>query len=786
MMIRNYKYAIKAYTVVLIIVLNSCSGKQIKDAVNNGGFEASNSEPSGWVLKARHSEKELPFRAAGEPVAEIATISHQGNNSLHVKWDIPDTDSWNSLWTLDNTAVYNVNPGDEFTVSAWMKGASGFHCGKVWLEATGLKDNEVVKKGIGKDMMNARSVWMPFEAKVIVPEGCNQMRIGFTGGHMTDLYIDDVVVTAGPPPARLKTQKPFVAGFATERIKEKLDRGIVALPNDKKEIYISWRLLDTDPSNTGFNVYRIDGDKNPELLSEKPVINTTDFIDKKPAKSKDCSYFVRPVINGTEGEASEKAAVKYSPDGGSYISIKLAGDYGANRLGTGDLDGDGQYEYVIKQPKVNFDPWAGDGTPGKGFWKPSPGTYKLEAYEADGTIMWQYDMGWAIEQGVWFSPFVIHDLDGDGSAEIAIKGGEGDPRSPDGHVVTGPEFLMILDGKTGKEITRTDWIPREGYVTSEALNRNQLSVAYLDGKTPCIIAERGTYDVIALAAYTFHNNKLHEVWRWNDREEENLKYTAQGAHCVHPADVDGDGRDELVVGSAVVDDNGVGLWSNADALSPAGGTYGFNSGSGRGHPDHCVVGELDPLHPGLEMYICYEPAMLKNGFSQLDAETGEFLWGLDEKTFHGHYGLIADLDPGHQGVELWCGDEELNKFWFFSPQGEILSDKPVTGRVAAFWDGDLQREYLDQEDSCLVNFASGKQTSPKFPGVPLFVGDIFGDWREEIIVVAPGEMRIYTTTVPAESRQLCLMLDPLYRNDVTQESQGYFSLPQFMKNPGSK
>jgi rhamnogalacturonan endolyase len=323
-------------------------------------------------------------------------------------------------------------------------------------------------------------------------------------------------------------------------------------------------------------------------------------------------------------------------------------------------------------------------------------------------------------------------------------------------------------------------------VTDEALNRNQLCVAYLDGKTPCIIAERGTYDIIALAAYSFHDGKLQELWKWNDREEGGNLYTGQGAHCVHAADVDGDGRDEVVVGSAVVDDNGQGLWSNSKLLSPMGGMYGYNSGSGHGHPDHSVVGELNPFHPGLEMYICYEPAMKKNGFSQIDAKTGNFIWGSEGESRHGHYGLIADIDPASPGVELWAGDEELNKFWLFSAQGKVLSNNENKSRLAAYWDGDLQREYLSQTDTSLVNYVSGEKTSPNFHGNPLVVADILGDWREEIIMVIPGEMRIYTTTIPAGSKQVCLMQDHLYRNDVCQESQGYFSLPQFIKNPGSK
>jgi hypothetical protein len=311
-------------------------------------------------------------------------------------------------------------------------------------------------------------------------------------------------------------------------------------------------------------------------------------------------------------------------------------------------------------------------------------------------------------------------------------------------------------------------------------------VAYLDGKTPCIIVERGTYGSIFLAAYTFRNGELQELWKWNDREEEGLSYTGQGAHCIHAADVDDDSRDELVIGSAVVDDNGTGLWSNAELLSPLGGWYGYNSGSGRGHPDHCVVGELDPTRPGLEMYICYEPGMAKNGICQIDAKTGKFLWGINEESHHGHYGLIADIDPGQPGVELWAGDEALNKFWMFSAQGKVLSNNENKSRLAAFWNADLQREYWNQEKNSLIHFVSGLECGPKLPSVPLAIADVLGDWREEIILAVPGELRIYTTSMPAEDRRVCLMRDPIYRMDVCQESSGYPSLPAFKRNPGSE
>ncbi len=781
------KYAIHICAIFILFISLSCtSGKinqPIKEAIINGNFELAGEKLIGWNFEARHSEKDLPYRAAGEPVANVSNDSRCGSKALHVYWDIPDTDSWGSLWKLTNDALYPVKPGEVFTVTAWMKGSSGNRCGKVWMEVIGLADSAVVEVGIGKDMLNARSHWMQFVAEVIVPDGCNQMQIRFTGGHRTDLFLDDIQVYSGPPEPHERAQKPLVTGLAQGRVIEKLNRGIIALPVENKEVYIGWRLLETDAGSEGFNVYRVSGNNSPILLNENPVFNTTDFIDKNPVMNETSTYFVCNIVNGVEGISSENTEVTLPTKADSYISIMLAGDYSANKAGVGDLDGDGQFEYVIKTPDISFDPWAGDGTERKGLWQPSPETYKLEAYRLDGTLMWQYDMGWSIEMGAWFSPYLIYDFDGDGCAEVALKAGEGDPRQPDGHVASGPEYLMILDGKTGNEITRTDWIPREGYDTHESMNRNQLCVAYLDGKTPCIIAERGTYDVIALAAYTLENGLLRQLWEWNDREEGGLSYTGQGAHCVHGIDVDDDGRDEVIIGGAVIDDNGVGLWTNHEMLTPIGGMYGYNSGSGHGHPDRCIVGEFDPNNPGLEVYLCIEPGMEKNGVCLLDAKTGELIWGIDEESRHCHYGLIADIDANEPGVEIWAGDEGLDNYWLFSADGKLLSKEKNITRHAAFWDADLQREYFDLDKNCLVDYPDGLERSVVFPDRPLAIGDVFGDWREEVIIAVNGELRIYTTTIPATDRRISLLRDPIYRLDVCQQSQGYASLPAFKVNP---
>ena len=781
----NYIFNV-AEAIVLMLFFGCTSGNRpriVNNAIINGGFETEGEKLQGWDLKARHSDKELPYRAAGEPSATIMKEAHSGKNSLHVLWDMPDYDSWNSLWTLTNNALYSVKPGDEFTVTAWMRGTTGYKCGKVWMEVLGLKDNKIVKTGIGKDMLNARSYWLPFEAKTVVPEGCNQMQVRFTGGHRTDLFLDDVQVYAGPPSPYKKLQKPLVTGFMTKRVREKLNRGIVALPVDNKEVYLSWRLLDTDSSSVAFNIYRVSDKKVPVLLNDKPLKSTTDFTDKTPVKKGASSYFVRTILNGVEGISSENADVTLPTVKNSYISIKLNGDYSATKAGVGDLNGDGQFEYVVKTPKVNFDPWIGDERKGRGYWQPSKETYKLEAYRLDGTLMWRYDMGWSIETGEWFSPFIIYDLDGDGCAEIAVKAGEGDPRQSDGHVISGPEYLVILNGRSGKEIARTDWIPREGYDTDESMNRNQLCVAYLDGKTPCILDERGTYDITAISAYMLQDGQIKGLWKWNDRDEEGLSYTGLGAHCIHAADIDDDGRDEIIFGAAALDDNGTGLWTQAESLTPRGGMYGFNSGSGRGHTDHCVVGEFDPAHPGLEVYFCYEPGMEKNGICQVDAKTGKILWGTNEKSSHYDYGLIADLDPANPGVEIWGGEADLSNFWFLSAQGKVISKNVNTSHAAAFWNADLQREYFFREDNRLIQYSSGLKCGPEFPGSPLLVADVFGDWREEIILAVPGELRIYSTTIPATDRRVTLLRDPIYRLDVCQESQAYLSIPAFSVNP---
>ena len=217
---------------------------------------------------------------------------------------------------------------------------------------------------------------------------------------------------------------------------EKIDRGLVALRGGANKIYLSWRLLRDDAANLAFNVYRqpVAGGKAARLNAQ-PVSQTTDFIDSTAPLDIACEYFVRGVIAGRELEASSKCVAtasakdqvikkdskKSATPEAAYVSIPLLGKYKVQSVAVADLDGDGKMDFVIKQPDGNIDPY-------KDYWHKSTNTFKLEAYRHDGKPLWQYDLGWGIEQGIWYAPFIVHDFDGCGKAEIIVKTSSGDPR----------------------------------------------------------------------------------------------------------------------------------------------------------------------------------------------------------------------------------------------------------------------------------------------------------------------------------------------------------------------
>ena len=568
--------------------------------------------------------------------------------------------------------------------------------------------------------------------------------------------------------------KPKVSGWAKQRIEEKLNRGMLAMPNKKGQVYLGWRLLKSDAKGTAFNVYRSVEGGGPVRLNKEPVAATTDFIDEQPAPERRSSYWVRPVQAGKELEPSEKALLKADTKNKTYYSsIKFQGDYRPQRIAVADLNGDGTYDFVIKQPSQGIDP---AGRPNR-----SGLTYKLEAYLSDGTFLWRKDLGLGIEPGIWYSPYVVYDFDGDGKAEVAVKTGPEDVRESDGRVRKGPEWCSLLDGMTGKELARTDWPPRDPRLGDyNRTNRNQMGLAYLDGKTPCLLVKRGTYKLMMVNAYQYHNRKLKRLWHWEGDDETPI-IRSQGTHGMHSADIDEDGRDEVILGSAVLDDNGTCLYS-----------------VGLGHPDKCFVTDVDPTRPGMEIFYAIEPWHDDGmGVCLVDARTGKTIWSIGQRTYHVGDGMVADIDPSLPGLECFATEDPKggsSDRYMFGADGKRLGRREdVPGcRNWLFWDADLLRETFGRGGPGRGTMGRGRfggggsLTIVKYKGPTLTSGiegriimmaDILGDWREELITVLAGELRIHTTTIPASDRRVCLMQNPVYRAEVAHRSMGYEQSP---------
>lgn len=580
----------------------------------------------------------------------------------------------------------------------------------------------------------------------------------------------------GPGHGMYPGQKPKVEGWAKERVVERFNRGIIAQQSQTGEVYVGWRLLETDAANLAFNLYRAIENDDPVRLNNKPLMVTTDFVDTQPVPGRQSAYWVRPVLNGREQEASEKALVEVISGNSPlhYRSIKLQGDYMPGRSGIAvyDLNGDGHLDFVIKQPNYSIDPAGRPNTDGT--------TYKIEAYLSDGTFLWRKDLGPGIEPGIWYSPYVVYDFNGNGRGEVAVKTAPGVERDANGRVMSGGEKVTILDGMTGQEIASAPWPERNvRYGDYNRTSRNQMGVAYLDGKTPCLLLARGTYKLMVLDAYQLKDGQLERLWRW-DGDEQNPVIRSQGAHTMISADIDGDGRDEIILGSVVIDDNGLAMWS-----------------AGFGHPDRMYLSDIDPSRPGMEILYGIEDWHIEdpyNGVALVDARTGKTIWNIGHATYHISSVMAADIEPSVPGLEIMAWEDPKggtagasSDSYMLSADGQYLArNHGVPGRAESrhwiFWDNGLLRQMVNTEwtgsgfESHITMF-NGPVVATGIEGDVRFTADIFGDWREEIITVLPGEIRIYTTTIQAKDRRVTLLQDPVYRSTVTHNSMGYYQSP---------
>jgi rhamnogalacturonan endolyase len=620
------------------------------------------------------------------------------------------------------------------------------------------------------------------------------------------------------------------SAFAAPRRMEALDRGVVAVPAVDGGVLVSWRLLGDEPAKTAFNLYR-DGKK----LNAAPLAGPTDFVDKTGDST--ATYTVRAVVGGKEGPAGQPA--KVWADG--YLSLPIqppadgvtpsgeAYSYTANDASVGDLDGDGRYEIVLKWDPTNSKDNAFGGYTGDVF---------LDAYTLDGQRLWRIDLGRNIRAGAHYTQFQVFDYDGDGKAEIAVRtsdgtvdgtgkvlgdanadwresGGErpqGDRTGatvlPDGtkvakvqgRILKGPEYLTVFEGATGKALASAPYSPPrdprtdapsieqmtqvwgDGY--GNRSDRFLAGTAYLDGQHPSIIMGRGYYARSTVAAWDFRDGKLTQRWLFDSAAPGNETFAGQGNHQLSVADVDGDGRDEVIYGSMTVDDNGKGLWS-AQLF----------------HGDAMHVGDLDPAHPGLEKFGVHEEMRNNGGIgaAMLDARTGKVLWTTPSDKDTGR-GLSADIDPRFPGEEAWGSNQDT----LYTVQGKPIEGvkHPRQTNFAIWWDGDDLRELLDKNQISKWDWKTGQATplltaqgmtsNNGTKATPTLSADILGDWREEVIWRAEDNrsLRIYATPYVTQRRLVTLMHDPQYRVSIAWQNTAYnqpphtsFYLGEGMKTP---
>jgi rhamnogalacturonan endolyase len=611
-------------------------------------------------------------------------------------------------------------------------------------------------------------------------------------------------------------------GWAKERIEERLDRGVVALHTEPGKVYLSWRLLKTDPAGIAFNVYRATAGGAPAKLNPAPLAKTTDFTDTTAPLDRVNAWTIRAVVNGREIEAQPAAfataTLPANAPAQNYRALKLKPDVTSiSMVGAGDLDGDGVYDFVVKHPGGGKDP---------GRITVSRDTYKFDGYNGrTGEFMWRIDLGWNVDMGIWWTPMVVRDLDGDNKAEVCLRTkpyaatlAEALPGARAGNALEGPEWLSVYSGETGKLIDQVDWIELQsvqhwGDNTGNRASRHLMGVAYLDGKTPALLAVRGTYGVMKIDAWMLENKKLKKIWRWTN-ERAPFLFHGQGAHGLQVGDIDGDGFDEILNGAIAIDHDGRTMWS-----------------TGLGHGDRMYLTDIDPARPGLEVaYIC-EDAQPQLGVNVRDARNGDLLWGAREPHLDNAIDQVAvgDIDSKYPGMEVWI-NKGLKQLFYTAKGQPIPGPVPSTSELV-WWDADLLREQVggmgggggrgrggDAATKSGASPASATAAATTAPtpqagrgnfgnftrsigkwkdgalqplttglqGAVHQVADLLGDWREELVTFTNGELRIYSTTIPAADRRVCLMQDPIYRHSVSFRTMGYTHVPQVSYYLGEK
>jgi len=570
---------------------------------------------------------------------------------------------------------------------------------------------------------------------------------------------------------------------SAQRKMEFLDRGMVGIKTTDNSVFLSWRLLGTDDFDTAFAIYRKEGNGQQKKLNTSPLTKGTNFLDDDVDLNQDVTYILDMVAGGKETEVA-KLTLPKEQKVQQYLNIQLRTPegYTPGDVSVGDLDGDGTYELIVHQTGVGHDN-AHNGITSEPI---------LQAYKLDGTFLWEINLGKNIREGAHYTQFMVYDLDSDGRAELVCKTADGTKdglgnvignaqadwrdtvsNSPTvGRILKGPEYLTVFDGLTGKALSTVDYLPERGDLRSwgdtnaNRSDRFLACVAYLDGVHPSVVMTRGYYERTALAAWDFKDKKLVSRWVFDSKFRKD-PYSGQGYHNLTVADVDQDGKDEIVFGSMVIDDHGKGLYS-----------------TGLGHGDALHVGDLDPERPGLEIFGIHElkGGRKGTGVAMLDAKTGAILFknAMDQDVPRG---VAGNIDPDHKGAYLWwLGSRDM-----YDAKGNKVGPAPRSTNFLIWWDADLSRELLNSNyiekykngKTQRIFTAMGASSINGTKSTPNLSADIFGDWREELILRAEDNqsLRVYTSTIPTEHRLYTLMHDPQYRLSIAWQNVGYNQPP---------
>ncbi|MBR1528428.1 MAG: RICIN domain-containing protein [Oscillospiraceae bacterium] len=578
---------------------------------------------------------------------------------------------------------------------------------------------------------------------------------------------------------------------------EYLNRGVTAAKTSTGML-VSWRSLATDNENTYFKLY-----KNGEFVTQVNAGEATNYhIDGGTA---DDLYTVDTFVGTTMTEFANAATVfgtMNSDKHGAYFDINTQKPadqtmpdgttctYYENDCSVGDIDGDGQYEIFVKWDPSNSQDNSKDGYTGTTFF---------DCYRLDGTLVWRIDLGINIRSGAHYTQFLVYDFDGDGKCELICKTADGtkdgqgnyigdkskDYRSAAGRILTGPEYITLFDGATGKALDTQDYDPGRGTVADwgdsygNRVDRFTACVAYLDGEHASACFGRGYYTRMAVAAWDVKDGKLSKRWTWDTGHNVSAKGYGDGNHHCLGADVDGDGKQEVVCGSVVVDDNGTVL--NTTSLA---------------HGDAIHIGDFVPSNPGLEIFQCLEDETHPNGtkvnFGTIlrDGKTGKVLF---RETAGGDTGrCIADnLVAGNDGAEM-AGSH--NSILYDCTTGQQMVDASGNGMTfnsitkwgqnsVVYWTGVLERAVLDrtmvdQYGQGRVFTGDGVTYNNASKSNACLTCDLMGDWREEMIFrKSDGGLRVFTTTYSTEYTIYSLMHNPQYRVQVAAQNNGYNQPP---------